>query len=311
MIFSNDEIRKANLLKWLADQGLGSHLVSAFYEDQENSFQLMRQDVKDLEAEGLVKPIFHGGGMIEAEATSQGRTHIEALLGARDDAAKRRWACRSSLVRWIDQKEAHHESESIVVKELLSDPRANFYGVAFDATELDRASEWLKNKGLVDGRIVEESAGPVQAFLTESGIECVEHFDGDVLQYVNSKERQTVGATVNVDAHNVQVSTGQGASQVMHIGATMDQLQLALAGLVEMIRAMDLIADDAELSRLQESATADLLNDKPTVASLERFVEWVQAKAIAGGNAAAAAAIIFMTNGLLTDASHLASGLMH
>ncbi len=306
MRLNTEEQRRLSLIEWLAVQERGLQSVEPVYEGQARSFELSRDDVRHLEAQGLVTSYFAGGALPQAQITSNGRAWVEDIQGLRENKIERRWACRTGLVQWLDHVGADSETALKALDGFLSDVRSDFYGQAFTLEEMDAAAAWLQEKGLIDGVPIGERVGPASAHLTSRGLDCIERFGGDARQFGSATDQARVGdTTFNVNAVGpVQIATGPGATQHIEIQEAVAQNRLAVSGLVEILKAFG-VSDAEELEPLYDDAVEALGGGEPKNEPLHRFAE--RAKSLAGktGSVAATAAVSSLATAIVTNALHL------
>jgi hypothetical protein len=218
--------------------------------------QLARQWAR----EGLIN---NGSGLagVSAAITHQGIEHVNALRQRRADPAQRRAAAVNGLLRWLDEVAPDGEGWTDV-DDFLSSPRSWFAGVQLTRVQVDRAAEYLKNAKLIDGSVVAEYRGPVNAQITAAGQECVEQ-GGDVAEFLR-RERSTAPAiTTNIGTiHNTGALAVGSTNVTQHVAANMDLT--AMAGFIQMMLR--------ELSTLQMGAEREA-QAREALAEVQREVE--------------------------------------
>lgn len=97
--------------------------------------------------------------------------------------------------------------------------------------------------------------------------------------------------TFNVNATNVQVSTGAHSTQTMTVGVTSESLVETVRGIAELLALSGAVdASDPELVAVRDDAVAHIDGTRPDKNALRRFADWIIARAQAGTNATVSAA---------------------
>ena len=153
----------------------------------------MANAVDFLEGQGLITTIrtgtgqrtpLHGSiahrGVLAMEEREQ--EHLQRDKFARVAAA------RSALLRWLWRQKYEVSVHMPVVGHFREDDSARFDGRLFTEDEVDRASAYLYQAGLIQGVTVMQAAGPVRAEITHKGDQCVEQFNADVTAYQSREQ---------------------------------------------------------------------------------------------------------------------------
>ncbi len=199
------------------------------------------------------------------------------------------------------------------VVQMLSDRRHGLWFAApFTVNDLDEASAWLEHHGLIKGPAIDQRSGPVHAYLTDAGVQCVADFGCRTDVYVDAQRRTPhAGPTVNIHGDNkgpLQVA-GDDAQQVQNIGVSADDLGLVIAGIAEIVRTF--VPDAAEDSDKQaDAALAAITGGSVDESALRRFCDWAVTTMQTGTNNALVAAVSSSTTFLLIEASRLAPHLV-
>lgn len=306
------EIRLFRLLVWLVEQDNGSSItaVAPFYDNDESRANQARDDVRDLEDRGFVRPVIGGGGClgtISAMVEPAGRSTAGRLQREWRHQPARRAACRSALVAWLYDVDATETPNNAVTwDDFPGTEHGSFYGDRFTADELDRAAAWLQRRDLIQGTAIAERQGPITGYLTDRGVTCAEQYACDVNAFVHAADmEQRAGATFNVNGQNVQVATGNQSQQTITIGQTAQDLALALRGLTEMVQQLGFADDGDDLNRLTEEAVTDITSPRPTGAPARGLLERLRAVASRQGNQALTTAITLGVTAAADDVAAL------
>lgn len=161
-------------LEWLYEMAMGSTdtFVPAqqFFNDEAINCPEDLQLARAWASEGLIN---NGSGLagVSAALTHQGIEHVQALRRRRADPALRRAAAIDGLLRWLYKVDPDGDGWTDV-EAFLASPWSWFVGVQLSRAQVDRAAEYLKNNKLIDGSVVGEYRGPVNAQITTAGQEC-------------------------------------------------------------------------------------------------------------------------------------------
>lgn len=315
-----DEVqdRPFALLEWIVDQPDDSPMVSAFYDSDDSRMNEGYQDLRALADAGLIDDNSAMGGLsgMSAEATPRGRTLVARRKAQRDDVLARKRAVRMAILRWLAEEDATADSGTMAQWDRFhADQLSKYFGDLFSPDERDRGAGWLHRHSLIAGVMVNELQGPARPILTDDGVNCVERYDCDPDEFLSAKEKSPVQhITWNVSGEQVQVATGDHARQSMNIGPTVDQMTLAMQGLVEILDRFGLAGDRSAGDRLAQAAAEDLRSAKPDGSATQRFITWVKGRLVAGADKAVTAAITAQLTGLEQDAHHMvqaiASGIL-
>jgi len=302
---SAQQLRLLRLLEYMADEsGTFLHL-EGFYDHDEARAGEAFEDVEHLNQRGMVDKVLTMGGIQGAAASLKpgGREHVAAIRAARRNRAARNWACREAMHSWLYDQEAVGPTASITWTAFDLDLRSLFYGEPFRADERDNAAGWLQRQGLIDGVNMAEVQGPVSSYVTDEGERCAERFGCNVKEYQESKEAPSMGNTTwNVTGHSVQIATGDHATQVAQLGPEIEQITLALDGLLELASGSGV--DDAvvsSLSELADAAKTDIGSEAPMGAPTHSFIARVKDAVVGVASQATTAAITAAASGIAHD----------
>jgi hypothetical protein len=251
-------------LEWLYEMAMGATdtFVPAqeFFNSEAISSTEELQLARQWASEGLIRD---GSGLagVSAALTHRGIEHVSALRQMRADPAQRRAAAVNGLLRWLYEVDPDGEGWTDV-DDFLSSPRSWFAGVQLTRAQVDRAAEYLKSVGLIDGSVVDQYRGPVNAQITAAGQECVEQ-GGDVADFLRRERGVTPSITTNIGTLHSTGALAVGSTNVtQHVAANMDLT--AMAGFVQMMLR--------ELSTLQMGADREA-QAREALAEVQRQVE--------------------------------------
>jgi hypothetical protein len=311
------EIRQAQLIEWIVPQTTEHYLpVKPFYDDlpdqSANTFQVAHSDLRSLERRSLAGLAAGLGGIesLDVMATPQARELAEELQAARASKPLRKAACRDAMTDWLYSLDAV-SPPGPARDRMLDDPgRGTWFGLPFPAGDLDAAAAWLERNGLPGGRHVDQYAGPVLLYLTDAGVRCAEDFGSDTGRYLDKRQQAPSGSghTFNIGTNSgpFQVA-GDRARQLQKVGASAADLQLVIAGITEIVRALVPGVPDADAE--ERAALAAVGATGADQSALQRFRDWALSALRAGSTSAAVAAVSSVTTTLLIDAGHLATHL--
>ena len=314
MQFNSEQRRQVGLLEWLDLQPQGFNDVAAFYGDAPGSFDLARSDLQQLRDAGSVQTYFAGGMIGTAQLTPHGRVSLGEIQHLRGNRGERRWACRTGMVKWLEHQGADSERSPTTWNGFAEDDLGDFYGQHFTEEEIDTAAAWLREQDLIDGRTVGELAGPVSAYLTSLGLECVEAFGADVRRYDAARRQPSPSITaatthITIIGGNTQIATADGVTQTMEVHAAVDVVRFEIQGLVEMLRMFGVAGAD-QLETLYEEIVSDATTPNDRVRLLERFTQ--RGKELAGKvSGDARAAIVAMAVSAIASNAHTVISALH
>ncbi|EST37306.1 hypothetical protein N566_13680 [Streptomycetaceae bacterium MP113-05] len=212
-------------------------------------------------------------GDARAELTSYGLETMEARLRRRSSPAARSAAARRALLVWLWHRQ-HDGTHLPVIDGILETDDAFFEGDRLTITEIDRAAAYLDSKAMIKGPKVDSREGPVRAKITSEGLDCVEHYDGDISAY---ERRNSSGNTT----FHIGENTGNIAanSRDFNMRATTNKDGIDAAAVIMLARALRQAAPALELPEdeaLEFTQTATRLEDEaaggsPDPARLQRW----------------------------------------
>ncbi|HZN75661.1 MAG TPA: hypothetical protein VFC00_28855 [Micromonosporaceae bacterium] len=251
-------------LEWLYEMAMGATdtfvPATEFFRGEAINSTEELQLARQWASEGLIN---NGSGLagVSAALTHRGIEHVNALRQRRADPAQRRAAAVNGLLRWLYEVDPDGEGWTDVDK-FLASPRSWFAGVQLTRAQVDRAAEHLKSAGLIDGSVVEEYRGPVNAQITAAGQECVEQ-GGDVADFLRRERGVTPAITTHIGTiHNTGALAVGSTNVTQNVAANMDLT--AMAGFVQMMLR--------ELSTLQMGADREA-QAREALAEVQREVE--------------------------------------
>ncbi|MER7967650.1 hypothetical protein ABTX35_01300 [Streptomyces sp. NPDC096080] len=153
---------------------------------------------------GLLSDHYATFGDPAANLTSRGLQWVQERRRRRADPQKRSATARKGLLIWMWEQKNEGVGHPLV-EGVLRSPHSLHEGERLAPQEIDRASAYLKAKGLITGSGTGQSDGPVRAEITTEGMDCVEHYSGDISAY----ERRNAGGNTT---WNIQQNSGNIAN---------------------------------------------------------------------------------------------------
>ncbi|MGC5305972.1 hypothetical protein [Micromonospora zamorensis] len=141
--------------------------------------------VRDLADQGLVNDA-SGMGDPCAFLTAAGIRDVQERESRRNDPALRLATARKGLLRWFYEQDLADVHMPVTTKVLESDWSLH-EGERLTDREVDRAAEFLAAHELIKGTRAWGSRGPIRAKITVKGQGCVEHYGGDVAEYLRDQ----------------------------------------------------------------------------------------------------------------------------
>lgn len=273
MQLDSQQRRQLHLLEWLLDEGSGGHDVAPFYAARQLSPDIARDDLRQLEALGFAEVYFAGGQVGRGTLKPDGQAHVEEIRRRRSGKLDRRNACRRLLLLWLSQNGADSDTNRTGWNGLADDESNDFYGERFSPDEIDQAAASLLSEGLIEGITVGEAAGPVSSWLTDSGLECIEQFDGDLARFKTARAARSSGGVTVVNNYGYAlISTGDGVNQQMTVNVAVTEVRNEVLGLVEVLQAFDVDGLE-ELVPLYEEVVDEQAESGDRQTRFERFGE--------------------------------------
>lgn len=263
---SEAELRRLKLLQYLADNDTGTTYVALpdwADEVRTDSYRKVVGDLEMFEARGWVSLAKDMDGGCDAILTGTGRSEIERLQEQRNNRTARYSAARDAVLHWLYEQYVTGTTTPNL-QDFFGSPFSLYYGAPFENAEIDTASRFLKDEGLIEGQGA-WGGGIVRPTLTSKGVRLA--VSG---RSVNDPE-PSVGGTVHltINQHGdyaVAQAAGHGAAQNFTQTAVEDHKQqiLGFAGaLEELIRAKDLGVISEMPGQLRQAAEG---NDHGTIA---------------------------------------------
>lgn len=262
---SRDELLQINLLDWSYDNSrdgtlpdLGTYLDEHEGADDESTEAAMNA----LASARLVDTVITMGGLRNwgLAPSAEGSTALRARRDRRQNKSARAVAAREALLDWFyeQQRDGVHFA---ITTNVLNDPRGHFEGDPFTDQEIDDASAFLLDKGLVKSAGASWGAAVLRGEITPLGEEVVENHEGSIRAW--SSAQNGGGAPQFVTHFNAPVSGQVG------IGNSVTQTQTTTSG-IDTTTLLALLADVREAaSEIRESDRAYLLS----------YVDVIQAEA--------------------------------
>ncbi|WP_410583833.1 hypothetical protein [Amycolatopsis sp. lyj-108] len=164
--------------------------------------------VKDLEQDGLVKPLFGSGGIATCRLTGRGEQQAQRLVKERP--ARRLSVLRQRMLLWL---EGHRDI--LDWTSFLHSDQARYADGDFTWDDIAHEATYLSNKRLIKALAGDQRPdGTLKPRLTSAGRDCVLDHDGDVRSYLAGGPASDGAPTTNYFAPVIHgaVSNSQFAS---------------------------------------------------------------------------------------------------
>ncbi len=297
---SDSEIVRVRVLDRLRSVGEPSEYVDLkpLLDEVETTEQVIGQVCDTLETEGLIKAAYDGGSLIPAAMlTGPGAAEADRRAQRRDDPQQRAFACRNALVCWL-QRERLRGNKFPVITGFREQPANWFEGYPLEAKEVQDATLYLRDKGLVAGT-GSSGGGIPRPTLTDKGVDCAEQYDCSVSAYLRAQ--QGGGGAQFTTNFNAPVSGQVGIGQTVHQTQSQGLDVGALLPLLQAVReaTADIPETDAQyvstyVDVIQAEATTDAPNPEVIRHSTGRLEQFAQR----AGSSALTAAITALVQGV-------------
>lgn len=239
--------------------------VAIYSELGDDATGIAFAELTHLDDIGMIEKHFATGGLqsLRAKLTASGREFLNTVDNHLASKAERAWAARISLLDFAYDGDAVDARSGVGWQDMFLSGFGTYWTGPFEIKDLERASAFLAEKGLITGQEVAEFTGPVVVWLTPDGEACAEDWQCDVKEFLRMKESKASGDIFNFHASNNQVVKGDHAKQEMNVGVTSEELQVLFEGLVTMVRGLGLDPDH-ELDEPLTTTQADLASEAPT-----------------------------------------------
>jgi transcriptional regulator with XRE-family HTH domain len=242
----------------------------AYKLDGDNSFALLRY----CKERGLLDDKFSTLGGPAANMTPAGIQWVEERKRRRADPALRIAAARKGLLIWL-WKQKQTGAHFPITEKFLDFDDSVFEGDRLQADEVDRASAYLAEKGLISGVTVDERRGPVRAETTSAGDDCVERYGGDVAEY-ERRDVQASGPVFHIHGDNTGNIAANSRDVTMNAqtvkGVNMSHLVIFARALRQATPMLGL--PDEETSELVELANRIEQEASGEAPDLNRLQRW-------------------------------------
>ncbi|MFD3760812.1 hypothetical protein [Streptomyces sp. NPDC058622] len=253
----------------LADSSILPFAHERGMEDTQ-AYELLRYG----ESKGLLDGSQSSMGEPRAMLTSYGLEVMEERKRRRSSPAARSAAARKALLVWL-WRQKHDGTHFPLIDKILKSDDSLFAGDRLTLSEMDRAAGYLLSKNLIRGTTkVSGREGPIRAEITTEGLDCVEHYEGDISAY----ERRNNGG--NTTFH-IGENTGNIAanSRDFTMNATTNKDGIDPAAVVMLARALrqatpalELPEDDAlEFTQLATRLETEATGGSPDPGRLQRW----------------------------------------
>jgi hypothetical protein len=305
---SHDELHRIKFLDWLYDNSRDGQAPSVGnfkgspYAPGGIDNDALQAIIKACETAGLLRlhEVLAGVLASSATLTNLGTTEVRQRHERRDDLTQQSIACRDALVSWLYDRYLHG-MESPDVPMFLNDPRGHFEGKRFDQRVVERATLFLRDKGIISGEGA-WGGGVVRPKLTAAGIDCAEQYDSSVRDYLRAQHGGGAHFTTHFHGEvSGQVGVGANVTQTQHQGIDPGTLQRLLEDVREAAEQVDrdqaqyllTYADTIQAEVTTESPDADVIRG-----SGNRLKQIAGKVGDAGLTASVAALVQFLTQAL-------------
>lgn len=154
---SESWLQRLSILDWLYDQAGGRPMVDVRYgqlAEQEPSYSVeaLAGYLTDFESRRWVVPArVLGFSGTSCYLTQVGIDFIDDLRSRRGDIVGRRRAARDAVLRWLYDCHANGQSHP-VISDIHTTGWGYYYGLGFSQQEIEAATQWLAEKGLIRGQ---------------------------------------------------------------------------------------------------------------------------------------------------------------
>lgn len=181
--------------------------------------------------------------------TADGRQVVEELRERQRDRGRRRIECRSLLLRWLDDRDAHDAGTRAALEQF--DTELDL--LPFTDAERGAAAEYLHQRGLIKGV---GGAGLLLVWLTEDGRECLDA--GGAIEAFTNRGGGGSQQTIHVTGSNNTISGAVGAhaaASASVVNVDVEAARLFVEALRQVASTMNLPAGAEEV--LAEIETSD------------------------------------------------------
>lgn len=222
--------------------------------------------------------------------TPAGAAHVESARERWNSRVFRDRAARNALLAWLHDHDGAQQVP-VSVADFLRDPRSAVEGHFFSPADLDATATYLYNKGLIEGVFVEEQRGPIAAWLTTEGIDCMEQ-GGSVAEYLAPRQG---GVTYNFHGpvSGTNVAVGDHATQHATInGIDADNLRTLMQAMIEALPSLHMdTQDQKDAQDAAGEALAEIAQQEPDHPRLHAALTKIRNLLARAGNQALAAVL--------------------
>lgn len=156
-------------------------------------------------------------GRPEVVLTEAGAARVVSTRAVMTNSLRRGQFARNRLLAWLHEQRKDPRG-AVLVDNVLRGRHGAVGGQFFTIEDVDDAASYLREKGLIAGSGVNERRGPVLAYITADGIDCIER-GGNVAEYLRQPNKPDVaynfhapvsGANFAVGDHNAQYAAATG-----------------------------------------------------------------------------------------------------
>ncbi|MFI6530227.1 hypothetical protein [Streptomyces uncialis] len=279
------------LLEWVYEQADGSlneqvNLVP--FAMEHNLARGAEYDLLQYAVDKRGLKAWSGLSHVAASLTTTGLEQVERRRERRNSPVQRSKATRQALLRWLWTMD--HEGRHLPgVGSFIDTPEAQFEGSPLTADEIDRAAAYLLGKGLIDGIGTDQSRGPVRAYITVKGQDCVENYDADSTAFDRHGRGGTVYNNYMPNAQGVIMGEQQHFTQNNTNGVD-PTLFAQLAGYIGQVSTTLGMSDPdrVELERVAQDLHAEATSPNPEPSRLRQLATQLRDKLLEAGTTIAA-----------------------
>jgi hypothetical protein len=255
--FADAAVLPGYLLRWIGERTAGDplgHVDLADLHDDLPAVHLVPA-VRLLEHEGLIDVIW--GPEYSDPSAALTASGLQKLQDVERRWRQRSWrepAARDAVMNWIYEAEEGVPTGYLPITGFFRHRRSVVDGFMFSVDDVDRASAYLAEQGLIEGLTVDQLRGPVQVRLTASGIDCMEKG----LSVADYLDRRTGGTTNNFfgNISGSNLAWGDHATQHSTVnGVDAEGLKTLVDAVLHALPVMGLASPDQQAA---EAAAADL-----------------------------------------------------
>lgn len=236
-----------------------------------------------------------------ARLNDQGLALAGTWRAAQQAKARRRAACRDSLLTWLDDHDGEYVDTTLDFEGHTS---AHIYGSPFTADEIEKASSYLENLELIEGVRSMGYESLARPEITDSGRACVERYDSSVAAWEDRKLGRG-GDTTNIsvtDSHAVAIAnqSPHATQKVIVTSDVAEQVANIIQATEQMEPVLGLSADRQAREREVLQELRDIIGSQdPQGSRLRAALESLRDIVVSGTGTAAGTAIVSLIENAL------------